>query len=437
MQSYSQKNWSVIEKRWPQLYAQLQPLPGLNDLQILVDGDNVVTMRYQERDLASRYDRLAEARIRADSVPEDTSEVWLYGIGLGELPQLLAARSALSALHIVVFNRSLFKEILEIIDHTGWLIDERVQLYMATELHEVGVPFVAVPSCLQAAETEAARLRDLVQLELNTPYINARFEARRPELELCIRENRAAISQDGDVAELFGTAVGQTLVVAAAGPSLDEMSSTMDSFGGDNPVICVDASLKPLLDQGIVPQIVLTIDAARCNIGAYFDFDLSQLKTSTLVYFPVVSPEVVAAWPGRRVCAYGTNKLYAEIQAELPRTTLVTSGSVLHAAVDLAVMMRASAVILCGADFGMPAGRHYARGVNREVRADEFALGPYWVIDGHGKRIASQPNLIGYLRDLEHQLTLYSEVQFFNASRSGARITGVCYLDEYEKRNGC
>ena len=44
--------------------------------------------------------------------------------------------------------------------------------------------------------------------------------------------------------------------------------------------------------------------------------------------------------------------------------------------------------------------------------------------------VATTPNLIGYLRDLEHYINLHPEINFINMSRRGAIIRGSVYPNE-------
>jgi len=54
----------------------------------------------------------------------------------------------------------------------------------------------------------------------------------------------------------------------------------------------------------------------------------------------------------------------------------------------------------------------------------------YWVFDGYGAKVASDPNFLAYLRDLEMYINTQPTVRFINLSREGARIEGTVYEDE-------
>jgi hypothetical protein len=199
--------------------------------------------------------------------------------------------------------------------------------------------------------------------------------------------------------------------------------------GGEH-LIAVDAALRPLLAQGVVPDVVVTLDTKASSLERVFELDAGErarLTRTRLVYFPVAPPAVLEAWPGPRSTAYTGEERYAALALEAPRGVLFASGSVIHPAVDLAVCTGARRVELHGADFAMPGGSTHADGAAWQRAAS--ATGPC-VVDGHGGEVPSLANLVGYLRDLEAYIERHQEVEFVNTSRDGARIRGTSYREE-------
>ena len=86
----------------------------------------------------------------------------------------------------------------------------------------------------------------------------------------------------------------------------------------------------------------------------------------------------------------------------------------------------ASRIILYGTDFAFPEGKSHVSG-SVFARDTETEYSGAWVINGHGEKIPSLPNLVGYLRDLEKYISSVSQVKFFNASAGGARILGATF----------
>ena len=234
------------------------------------------------------------------------------------------------------------------------------------------------------------------------------------------------------MATLFGTRSGATVRVAAAGPTLGDHYRRLRE--DPVPLVAVDAALRPLLAADVVPHIVVSIDGHREGMRRVFDVDDERLRDTILVYMPVVSHAVLTGWPGPRCVAYDGSPRYAALRTELPRAELFASGSVAHPAVDLAVRMGARRVELLGCDFATPRGRTHVEGCAWEW-GHRTGWATSWVLDGHGRRVASVPNLVGYLRDLEGYIERCldgraSAIEFVNGSRDGARIAGTRDLEE-------
>ena len=81
-------------------------------------------------------------------------------------------------------------------------------------------------------------------------------------------------------------------------------------------------------------------------------------------------------------------------------------------------------------NFALPGGRSHVEGAAWSRTLDVGARP--WVLDGHGRRVPSLPNLVGYLRDLERYIAHHSRVRFVNGSRDGAAIRGTFDREELD-----
>ncbi len=377
--------------------------------------------------LESAFDARAEARLQARLVPEDARAATLYGLGQGTLARELLARPALERLRVVVLAPAAARASLERCGH-GWLADPRVALVRGDEPRELELPFAALPAALRLAAPACARLADLVRLELDTPHIRRHLRAQEEAWDERWRANRALVEAAGDVGALFGTLPGARVCVAAAGPTL---ALALERLRADRrPLVAVDAALRPLVAGGVVPGWVVSLDAHAEGMRRVFELPggaRDALRGSVLVHTPLCVREVLEGWPGPRACALPAGAWFDALARELPRARLWSSGSVLHAAVDLALRMGAREVELVGADFAHVGGRTHAAGAAWE--AQDAGNGPT-VESGEGRRVPTRANLIGYLRDLERYVAAHPAVRFVNASRLGARIAGCADRDE-------
>jgi len=339
---------------------------------------------------------------------------------------VLLQRAEVERLTVVLMNLSVAKASLTYLDHRDWLSDPRICLLSAASEMELLVPFACAPACLYLADDGSARLRDLLQLELATPFIRGVHRHHKAKYLTRIAENESFIGQDADVAELFGSCAGGNIVVAGAGPTLSDHYDWLARKRQHFVLIAVDVAVKSLLAAGISPDVVVAIDVSpKLYEIALGNLDIERLKPTALVYFPLVDKKLLSSWPGRRFVAYSRDDVYAQIALEYPRGKLFSSGSVIHPAVDLAVKSGATRVVLVGADFSFPRGKSHVEGSGTSVKTIETND---WVLNGKGLRVPTLPSYRGYLLDLESYIARHPEIEFVNCSLEGARIKGAAYF---------
>jgi hypothetical protein len=422
-------NLNIIEQRWPDVRNCIATAASLDNVTLNRESPQP-TLYINGIHLSSGYDQVREAELQATLIPADSPQAWVYGVGTGQLPRTLLRRLQMKRLVVVIMNPGVAMESFRHFDHSDWLSDGRVELKMAEHEADINVPFAAIPSCLELAADAAARLRDCVFLELSTPLIRKRYGAGNPELKSRLEQNRKHILSDGDAAALFGRKEGSTILVAAAGPTLDLHYDWIAARQETFPLIAVDAALRPLMSAGIVPDIVVAVDAASAGTDFFKEIDLAVLREKPLVYFPVVHSDILENWPGIRLTAYPDHPLYQSLRKTHPKGTLFCSGSVLHPSVDLAVKMGAFRIVLLGTDFSFPGGRSHASGCPRNHLPKDDASKKHWVLNGRGERILTYAGMRGFLRDFERYIDLHPEVRFINGSREGAHIKGTGYLED-------
>ena len=315
-----------------------------------------------------------------------------------------------------------------VFDHTDWLADPRVCILDAALERELRLPFACAPAFLYLADDESARLRDLLHLELSTPYTRQNHKSQEAAFRVQLHDNEAFVVRDGDVADLFGTGTHDWTVVAAAGPTLRDQLGWMKKHRGRFQLIAVDAAVRSLMAAGLVPDHVLTMDSDPVLFELFFDgLDLAPLAHTGLVYSPLIHQKTLQAWPGQRFAVSINQPSYRDFDQKHPRGKLFSSGSVLHPAVDLAVKMGAKNVLLAGTDFSFTKGQSHVAGSHLQLAVKTSAN--CWVLNGHGERVPSIRNYVGYLRDLERYIAWRTEVRFFNASQEGACIASTHAFD--------
>lgn len=428
MSEFFERNLQIVQQRWPALAERLS-MEDVGGLQAdLVEGLGS-TLSVNGIQLTSRHDRLAEADLQAASVALSASIVHVYGTGLGDLQNRLLERAGLERLFVHILNGAVFALVLRVLDQSPWLADPRVVLLYAGDLAEIQLPFFALPAELVLADDYSAKIRDRLISEIHLDFTNRAFDPQSSEIVERLQSTFSLVCKDRDVAELFGTLNGREVFVVATGPSLEQHFEKLRHLSkqAERPLlICVDTAYRPLIDHGIAPDIVVSIDQ---RISARH-LPPENTDAIALVYLPMADPLVIGAWQGPRYAGYSSSPVYLQMRGQLRRAELHVGGSVIHPAVDLAVKMGAAQVTLFGADFAFPHDKTHAGWGDGDL-GPQLVASRHWVLDGYGRRVKTQLNFRSYLCELERFIARHPQVRFHNSSRDGAMITGTDFHPEY------
>lgn len=426
---YSGLNTQLLDSRWPGLCDSIARAAPPADVGMLC-GAPEQTLVISGVQLTGACDRRREALLQASLVPRGSAEAWVYGVALGDIQRVLLDRPELRALHVVVIDPSIATLSFACFDHTDWLRDERLSVEMWSPKAQLNRPFAAPPGSLRFSDPGCAVLRDMIMISLAAPFQQEQFDNLSLELDRRLDENLALIEQDGDVRSLFGTNHGGSAIVIAGGPSIMGQYGWLSENRKGKVVIAVSTSLVPLQRAGIEPDIVIAIDCMPVLMKHITEAEQEPLRNIPFVYYPTVHPSVISAWPGPRLTAYSYRKRYVALNHKVTKGFLFDSGTVTHAAVDLAVKMGAREVILLGADFSYPGGKSHA---NTAVYFEDMG-GPekfrQWVINGRGEKVQTDVNLLGYFRDLEIYIERHPEVRFLKRGRDGAHLSGADWMED-------
>lgn len=421
-------NSAIIAKRWPAVFSWLeqQDIDSINAE--LVEGRSS-TLAVNGIQLTSRHDRVKEAERHAASVSNKHRTVFLYGTGLGDMQRVLLQRKKLKELNVRIMNGAVFALVLHLLDNSDWLADPRVSLDIAGNYPVVQIPYLCLSSELELADEFNLKFRDRLQIEIKRELTNMHFSAQAAWLIERLDSNVELMRQDKDVSELFGTLSGGEAFVIATGPTLmnhyDKLKAIRERE--NRPLfISVDTAFKPLLDHGIRPDIVVSMDK-NIHSGILLPDESSDIK---LVYIPMVKNEVLSLWKGPRYAALEAHEGYQKVRKKVNRTELVANGSVIHPATDLAVRMGAKKVTLFGADFAFPGERTHASWEKgalglADVKANKS------VKNGHGEMVKTLFAFCIYLNHMEYYIAQHPEVEFFNTCRDGALIHGAKFDEEF------
>lgn len=164
-----------------------------------------------------------------------------------------------------------------------------------------------------------------------------------------------------------GRLEGREAVIVAAGPSLDD-ADLPGALGGAT-VICCDTAAPVLAARGILPDLIVTLDASVSNKAYLENLPREFYEQVTLAATPLVAHDVYAPFKNVLFYSYGHPLLNHLNKHGLPFEPVATGGSVALTAIDMADRMKARAIYLLGMDLDHDPARTHARGTGPQARA--------------------------------------------------------------------
>ncbi|MDR2842803.1 MAG: DUF115 domain-containing protein [Spirochaetaceae bacterium] len=148
--------------------------------------------------------------------------------------------------------------------------------------------------------------------------------------------------------------------ICAAGPSLDFQLDAIKKNINNFFLIATDTSLGTLLNAGIKPNAVISID---CQNISYYHFEGYNIEDIPL-FLDMASPPLLTALSKKTFLFSSAHPLCSYIDTFLRNTIKIDSsgGNVTYAALSLAYSLGAKEISVFGADFSYPQGNIYTRG---------------------------------------------------------------------------
>jgi hypothetical protein len=181
-----------------------------------------------------------------------------------------------------------------------------------------------------------------------------------------LASNLAAVRDIPGVAALAGRLSGLPVLVAAAGPSLDEALPILPDLARRAAVVAVDTSLRAVLGAGVDPDFVLVADPQYWNAR---HLDRCAPRSACLVAESSIYPAGLRAPFARRLLYASQYPLGRFMEERVdPKGSLGAGGSVATTAWDFARLLGGSPLWIVGLDLGFPGLKTHFRGALFEER---------------------------------------------------------------------
>ncbi|MBF0274417.1 MAG: DUF115 domain-containing protein [Nitrospinae bacterium] len=164
-------------------------------------------------------------------------------------------------------------------------------------------------------------------------------------------------------------------ILVGAGPSLDKLVPFLIQESNKSLIIACDAILEPLLDMGVTPHIVITLDPQK-EIARFF---ASTNTTKPLLIAPtIIHPEVLRFWKGKLLFYNKNAPVYpvlVNICNHAPHIPQLTpGGSVLSVGYDLAFKLGCDPIIFIGQDLAYVSKKTHAKNTAHPINESNNIL---------------------------------------------------------------
>ena len=327
--------------------------------------------------LHSRYNPVDEAKKLTANLDENSTYCFVVGgLGLGYHIRELA--SLVSEETIIVVSEPdlrLVATALAHVDLSELLDDDRLVIFPELDkkaLHErlekksdlmmLGTKFVSHPPSQRIAGEFHAQLRALMtdfvaycRMTLTTLLANSQITCQN------VAYNLPSYVTTPPIDMLRRRFSGIPAVIVSAGPSLRKNIDLLSEVK-DRAIICaVQTTLKPLLDRGIEPDFVTSLDFHEVS-KQYFE-GLEELKNVHLIAEPKATWHVVETFPGK--ASLLDNRFARLLIGDdiAPRDALQAGATVAHLSFYLAHYMGCDPIIFVGQDLAFTGHVFYVPGV--------------------------------------------------------------------------
>ena len=410
-----------------------------------------------KKQITSVYDPVSEASrfLESFNIRESLNFIVL-GFGLGyQIKEIVKNASRMAKIYIFEKDWELFAlsmrevDLTEIFEHPGVKLFVDIDPCNIKSLIEPElINFTLIDYCLigQKAllDRNAAYYGKLSkeidsifkesQINLKTQSIHSRLYYKN------IFSNIENLLNSPGVTSLKDSLSGTPTIGCAAGPSLDKNIQLLKTARKNFFLIAVATALKPLLHNGIQPDVVFSIDPDDLTINS-FDF-LNESGKYWLVYNPAVPKAITDEFPGSRL-AFDSQVFLAEwfIRETGGKGGLGKVTSVAHSAVQFAQYLGCSPIIMVGQDLSFSKQRlhcnqsfYFIEMLDKVARLEQLS---YWNNSKYlnfGKNLVEREDLFGCIIKSTLAMDSYNHIfsqivgntaTVINATEGGMPIDGI------------
>ncbi|MGV1099870.1 6-hydroxymethylpterin diphosphokinase MptE-like protein [Thiovibrio sp. JS02] len=447
---YFEANLALLRKNHPGIWQQLTTTPPepLGKVFPAADGKLCLDIDNGEGNVVKLHDEKhpeGEISFFLGEIPEEhTGFVALLGMGLGYTPTaILRERHHLQYLAIFELEPGIFLQALRHMDLSELLSDPRLILSVGADI-DMNKTLAPASRTIQletsqifyhrasfnSNQTTYKKLKDQVYAHINTLNIGGTTTRALGRDFLTNRfQHITTIHHDLLLESLQNTFAGTPAILVAGGPSLDKNIHLLKSAQKKAVILAVDTVLPALLNNGIHPHFLTSIDPNNLTYEKFADVAPGATGIS-LICSSWVNRKTPKIFPAEHTFwVFTANPLEAWLNSLLGGTLFTTGAStVAHLNLIAAHLLGCNPIIFVGQDLAYPGKTSHAKG--SVLHSNPQETGPsqtegLTVLGIDGSMLRTDRSFLSMKHHFESIIAKTPDIRYINATEGGAHIEGT------------
>ncbi len=332
---------------------------------------NGYNIQYNGVYLHSEENPLVESQqICQNSLNQNKSIHIIYGLGLGYLFQLIVKHSNSTILlyepnldilynsfTLVDFSQELSKDNVHIFNN----LDDLLKFLSLNTRQNTTVDILALPSYREIYKEVFEEEVKKIELTYGSVLLDYGYKKKRLyNSTVTMLENIPTLLKETPVNKFENIYEGKTAIIVSAGPTLGENIQTLKKYQDKAVIFTVGTALKTLIENDIQPDFLCMIENFDCTKQVK-DVDLSNIN---LIVEPYTNKNIHSLKVKNVLLHLSSNmpssQYFADI-ANLSTDGYLAQGTVSYMALNTAVKMGFSKIILVGQDLAYVDGQCYSK----------------------------------------------------------------------------
>ena len=212
-------------------------------------------------------------------------------------------------------------------------------------------------------------------------------------------------------------------ILVAAGPSLEKNAEHLRKAKGKSFIICVDSAADYLASQGIMPDMICTVDSDKQGVcfanPILHSIPIAITTTSSYAQIDKIATPEVMYFSSQSIIH---EKVFRELGVEMP--CVYGGGSVALNIFEIALKLGFRTIIMIGQDLALTNNMAHA-GKGGLVESDLHSYSLCQVDGYYGDPVITRSDFLFYIQWYNSRIPELTDITVVNATEGGAALKGT------------